>query len=72
MCSSDLLRPGTTTRFQPGGRHVMLMGLRALLREGMQFPLTLAFEKAGTLSVPVIVRALAARGTGGAAHRHRK
>lgn len=66
------LPPGTTIGFQPGGRHVMLMGLRAPLREGAQFPLTLAFEKAGTLSVDVVVRGIAARGHGAMGHGARK
>ena len=66
------LRPGATTRLKPGGRHVMLMGLRAPLEEGARFPLTLVFEKAGALTVPVTVRAVAARGNGGMDDRRRK
>jgi len=39
----------------PGGRHVMLMGLKQALREGDSFPVTLAFEKAGTIATEVTV-----------------
>ena len=45
--------PGEPTVFQPGGLHVMLMGLKAPLTEGESFPLTLTFEKAGTLEITV-------------------
>jgi periplasmic copper chaperone A len=39
----------------PGGYHVMLMGLKQPLREGDSFPVTLAFEKAGTVPTEVTV-----------------
>ena len=45
--------PGEPTVLQPGGLHVMLMGLKAPLSEGETFPLTLTFEKAGSLEVTV-------------------
>ncbi len=40
---------------EPGGYHIMLIGLAAPLDEGATVPLTLTFEKAGevTLDVPV-------------------
>tara|TARA_R110000824_G_scaffold118960_12_gene271841 strand:- start:3117 stop:3671 length:555 start_codon:yes stop_codon:yes gene_type:complete len=44
---------GETVAAAPGGKHVMLIGLKAPLVEGETFPLTLVFEKAG--DVPVIV-----------------
>lgn len=42
-------------RLEPGGYHIMLIGLAAPLDEGATVPLTLTFEKAGevTLDVPV-------------------
>lgn len=40
---------------KPGGFHVMLMELKAPLAEGQRFPLTLTFEKAGSVTVEVAV-----------------
>ena len=40
---------------EPGGMHVMLMELATPLREGATFPLTLAFEAAGEVTVEVHV-----------------
>lgn len=44
------------TALEPGSYHVMLIGLKQPLKEGASFPLTLTFEKAGsvTLMVPVV------------------
>jgi copper(I)-binding protein len=43
---------------EPGGLHVMLMGLTAPLEEGASIDLTLTFEAAGDLSLTVPVRAV--------------
>lgn len=48
------------TALEPGGNHVMLMGLEAPLTEGDAFPLTLTFEAAGTVEVEVRVQGVAA------------
>lgn len=40
---------------EPGGLHVMLMGLRQPLQAGTEFPLTLTFEHAGSITVEVAV-----------------
>ncbi len=48
--------PGAPVMFQPGGLHVMLMGLKAPLVEGERFPLVLIFEKAGRIEVMVAVQ----------------
>ena len=50
------VNPGEPAVLKPGGLHVMLMGLKAPLKEGETFPLTLTFEKAGTLEVQVNVQ----------------
>lgn len=42
---------GATVTLQPGGLHVMFMGLNGSLEEGKQVPVTLTFEKAGTVEV---------------------
>ena len=44
----------------PGGIHLMLMGLTAQLKPGERLPLTLAFEKAGTIAVEAEVRPIGA------------
>lgn len=49
------VQPGATTDFEPGGLHVMLMGLSEPLLKGATFPLTLTFEKAGRVVVTVKV-----------------
>lgn len=41
------------TVLEPAGHHIMLMGLRAPLQAGDQFPLTLTFEKAGDKVIDV-------------------
>lgn len=43
------------TVLQPGGLHIMFMGLHEPLTEGESFPLTLTFEKAGEMTVEVPV-----------------
>jgi periplasmic copper chaperone A len=50
-------------KLEPGGVHVMLIGLQSPLEDGTTVPLTLSFEKAGevTLEVPVS-KDIAARG----------
>lgn len=48
---------GEPAVLRPGGLHVMLIGLNEPLKPGSQFPLTLTFEKAGTVTVQVDVEA---------------
>lgn len=43
------------TLLEPGGLHVMFMGLQAPFQEGTRFPLTLTFENAGEVTVEVEV-----------------
>ena len=58
--------PGEPTVLEPGGLHVMLMGLRQPLTEGETFPLMLTFQRAGTIEVEV--RVLKATSMGYAPH----
>jgi periplasmic copper chaperone A len=52
---------------EPGGYHLMLSGLKAPLTLGQSIPLTLAFERAGRVTVELKVeRPSAARGEHGA------
>jgi hypothetical protein len=48
--------PGSATVLRPGGLHIMLMGLKAPLKEGDSLALTLTFEKAGKVDLTVPVR----------------
>jgi copper(I)-binding protein len=56
------VKPGGQTMLKPGGLHLMLIGLKQPLKVGESFPLTLTFEKAGTLDVTVTVEKAAAMG----------
>lgn len=42
---------GSTVSFEPGGLHVMFMGLSDAFREGEKRPATLVFENAGEITV---------------------
>ncbi|WP_043338027.1 copper chaperone PCu(A)C [Belnapia moabensis] len=59
--------PGGTVTLQPGGFHVMLIGLKEALAAGSEVPLTLRFERAGEAQVMLHVGAAGARGP---AHQH--
>ncbi|MGF1612163.1 MAG: copper chaperone PCu(A)C [Kiloniellales bacterium] len=64
--------PGEPAVLQPGGLHIMLMGLSAPLQEGQSFPLTLTFEKAGTIEVEVEIEGATEMGPGkGMEHQNR-
>lgn len=47
---------GGEETLKPGGYHIMLIGLKDDLTNGMTYDLTLHFEKAGEVTVPVTVR----------------
>lgn len=50
------LPPGVQTVLQPGGLHMMLMGLKQPLVAGHRFPVRLRFERAGEITVDIPVR----------------
>jgi len=52
---------------EPGGVHIMLVGLKGRLEEGQSFALTLEFEKAGEVEVMTAIEDIA---HGGAGHHH--
>lgn len=58
--------PGAEARLAPGGLHVMLIGLNRPFRAGDRVPLTLTFERAGTVVVELAVEA----GARGGDHAH--
>lgn len=49
------LQPGQSLTLKPGSDHIMLTHLKAPLKAGQSFPLTLTFEKAGAITVTVPV-----------------
>ena len=56
------VKAGAQVAFKPGGYHIMLMNLKAPLKEGETFPLALTFEKAGRIEVTVKVEKAGAMG----------
>ena len=52
---------------QPGGLHLMLIGLARPLNDGQSIPVSLRFERAGEVTVELAVQAAGARQP---AHRH--
>lgn len=52
------LPPGETVEFAPGGYHIMLFGGSALYKPGDEFPMVFSFEKAGDVTVDVLVEAI--------------
>lgn len=59
------VNPGEQASLQPGGYHIMLMGLTAPLTQGETFDVTLDFEKAPDVTVPVTVTAPGATNAAG-------
>lgn len=53
---------GETVVLEPGGYHIMFIGLKDDLTSGMTFDLTLTFETAGNVVVPVTVQREAPEG----------
>lgn len=50
------LPAGESMALKPGGHHIMLMKLSGPLEPGDKVPVTLAFEKAGPVTVDAVVR----------------
>jgi len=59
--------PGATVELKPGGFHIMFMELKAPFARDTKVPVTLVFEKAGSIDVELRV---AAMGAGAPAPRH--
>ncbi len=55
---SIVLDPGKIVSLQPGGLHLMVTGLKQQIKQGDMFPLTLRFEKAGSINVEVKIEAI--------------
>jgi periplasmic copper chaperone A len=55
------LPPGAEVHLEPGGMHIMLMGLRQPLEEGESIPITFTFRQAGDIIVSAPITSLTAR-----------
>ena len=64
------IAPGEPAVLRPGGLHLMLVGLRQPLRAGDRVPLTLTFQRGGTVEVEVAVGPVAGMASPGAPHTH--
>ncbi len=62
------LKPGATVVFKPAAFHIMLVGLKAPLKQGQHVKATLQFEKAGKVDIEYVVEAMGANGPAPAAH----
>jgi copper(I)-binding protein len=47
---------GGEVRLEPGGSHLMLIGVKKPLEEGQHFPIVLEFEHAGKITVDMVVQ----------------
>lgn len=52
--------PGATVMLKPGGYHIMFMELKAPIAKDAKVPLTLVFEKAGSVDVQLNAEAMGA------------
>lgn len=57
------IKAGGETKLQPGGLHVMLIGLKRPLHEGANVALALTFEDGSSKDITAPVRAIAMPGT---------
>lgn len=54
--SQIVIPPGKVVRFKPGSLHIMIMGIKEPLKEGLEVPILLNFEKAGTIKVMASIK----------------
>ena len=53
--------PGATVTLKPGGYHIMFMELKAPFAKDAKVPVTLVFEKAGSIDVELLAQAMGAQ-----------
>jgi hypothetical protein len=61
MPNGVTVEPGKTVAFVPGGFHLMMMGLKAPLKDGDRVKAELNFEKAGKVEVTINVEGMGAQ-----------
>ncbi len=54
------VKPGQTKTLQPGGLHIMFMGLHQPLKQGESFDLTLIFDDGSSKTVAIPIKAIGA------------
>ena len=59
------IEPGKMIKLAPGGYHLMLMDLKAPLKQGDKVPVALEFEKAGKVKLSLDVQGVGAPGPSG-------
>ena len=62
------IEPGQTVKLAPGGHHLMMFDLKGQLKQGDKVPVTLEFEKAGKVTVPLDVQGVGAQAPAAAGH----
>ena len=62
--------PGATVTLAPGNLHLMMMGLKAPFKQGEKVPVTLVYEKAGSIDVELTVVPIG--GTPGQHEQHKQ
>lgn len=65
-----VVEPGATVTLEPGGNHVMFMGLTDAPKAGATVPVTLRFEKAGEVTLELPVAPIGAGSAPQAGHSH--
>ena len=53
--------PGATVTLKPGGYHIMFMELKAPFAKDTKIPVTLVFEKSGSIDIELPVQAIGAQ-----------
>ena len=65
---SLIVPAGGVLELKPGGYHMMLINLKAPLKQGDKVPVTLKFEKAGEVKVELAVESLGGNSAGAQGH----
>jgi len=60
VASGVEIKPGQTVQFNPGGYHLMFVGLKKPFEQGQQVPAFLQFENAGKVAVKFTVESIGA------------
>src|SRR5947199_888396 len=63
-----VIEPGKTVKLAPGGYHLLMFDLKHQLKQGDQVPLTLDYEKAGQVTLPLDVHGVGASVPAGMDH----